>query len=106
VTIFPIHIQGHHLCEIHVKRFLDARKGDVKAAYDQFKETAQWRHENDVDNILKTKYIEEECYKYVGAACYHGEDKEGRPMYIERTGLMKNELLVCTSHHILLFFFD
>ncbi len=75
VLISPMHVQ---LNAPVLDRFLTARKGDVKAAYTQLKDTANWRHENNVDLILDTPYVEKE------AVCVHSCS----PVYIMYVLLM------------------
>ena len=77
-----------------LQRFLTARKGDVDGAFEQMRAVAFWRRENDLDLILHTPYIEKECVDYAIGGAVHGRDKLGRPLYIERTGMMNNTALM------------
>jgi len=70
-------------------RFLRARKFDVKAAHEMFMSTLQWRVENKADTVLDHSDPNEEVYQHLTPHRFHGFDKEGRPIYIERTGMVK-----------------
>lgn len=70
----------------------------------------KWRVDNDVDNILEVqlfslsflkqtfKYDEIDAVQAVYPHFYHKIDKKGRPIYIERLGLLKiDELFKLTT---------
>ena len=49
----------------------------------------EWRKKEEVDNIIETfKYEEREAVQEVYPHGYHGVDKLGRPVYIERFGVL------------------
>ncbi|KAK7406249.1 hypothetical protein VNO78_07872 [Psophocarpus tetragonolobus] len=70
-------------------RFLRMRDFDISKSKEMFQNYLQWRKEFRVDMLPKefnfTEYDEvKKCYPHG----YHGVDKYGRPMYIERIGMV------------------
>mmetsp|Transcript_23385 Transcript_23385/g.34902 ORF Transcript_23385/g.34902 Transcript_23385/m.34902 type:complete len:308 (-) Transcript_23385:171-1094(-) len=72
-----------------VRRFLRARKGDVSAAVEQYIGAERFFQERGCPTLILTNPDPAEaCYNAYCPARNFGFDKEGRPVYIEKTGLV------------------
>ncbi|KAF5460854.1 hypothetical protein F2P56_020695 [Juglans regia] len=92
------HLLGKHNDYHTLLRFLRMRDFDLSKSKEMFLNYLKWREDFEVDTISKEFKFEEysEVKKYYPHG-YHGIDRYGRPVYIERIGMVDlNSLLQVT----------
>ncbi|THH32425.1 hypothetical protein EUX98_g1762 [Antrodiella citrinella] len=92
------HFVPERMDDATLLRFLRARKFDLAKAKAMILATEQWRKDFGVDNIVQTFDFKEaaEVDKYY-PQYYHKMDKDGRPVYVERLGLLDVKALYAVT---------
>jgi len=67
-------------------KFLRARKHDINAAKDMYEKAIEYRKQYNADEILERN---KEVYETMCPGTFHKCDKEGRPCYFERSGMIR-----------------
>jgi len=75
--------------DAYLLRFLRARKFDLTKALQMWSTFIKWREENSIDSIDTYVFSEIDEVKKFYAHGYFRTDRQGRPIYIERVGLLK-----------------
>lgn len=78
----------HKATEEDLTRFLRARKGDPTAASLAFLHMLHFRELFNVDTFLDRPFMDYPLYRTYLPHSYHKHDRAGRPIYIERTGMI------------------
>ncbi|EDO08704.2 CRAL/TRIO domain family protein [Babesia bovis T2Bo] len=88
-SLYSMHISGNKelFDDLFFVRFLRARKFDINKTGAMLNKYFSWRMEIKVDSVIKSdlSYIRDRVRQYFPHG-YHGTDKLGRPIYIERMG--------------------
>ncbi|KAF7375068.1 CRAL-TRIO domain-containing protein [Mycena sanguinolenta] len=95
-----IYIEGEpRMSDATLLRFLRARKFDVPKAKEMFCNNEKWRKDFGVDDIVQNfKFPELTTVDKYYPQFYHKHDKDGRPVYVERLGLLDlNALYAATT---------
>eukprot|EP00916_Digyalum_oweni_P027221 GHVL01044628.1.p1 GENE.GHVL01044628.1~~GHVL01044628.1.p1 ORF type:complete len:164 (-),score=29.91 GHVL01044628.1:197-688(-) len=85
-----LHLTHPRFDDIFIYRFLKKEKYDLYKCKNSIKKYINWRDEFNVDDIIKNfKVGDLHKLKSIYPQGYHGVDKLGHPIYIERLGLLK-----------------
>ena len=89
--------------DAYLLRFCRARKFVLDEVVKMFKAFLDWRQSKEVDDIDSYVFNELDAVKACYPHGYHQTDKDGRPIYIERIGMLKiDEVFKITTEERLL----
>jgi hypothetical protein len=80
--------------DAELRRFLRARKYKPPKSLQLFIQERAWRRENHIDQITAAVDAGEMAYQYIAPHRHHNFDRLGRPVYIEKTGLVRMQNLL------------
>jgi len=78
--------QYDHITDFTLYRFLKLHSFHVDPARKAFIDYLHWRANHKLDTVLSTTPNKIDTIRTLVPHAYHGHDKEGRPIYIEKTG--------------------
>ncbi|KAJ7122339.1 CRAL-TRIO domain-containing protein [Mycena epipterygia] len=95
LIVAEYYIEGEpRMSDVTLLRFLRARKFDVAKAKEMFIANENWRKEFGVDDIVENfEFPELSIVNKYYPQYYHKNDKDGRPVYIQRLGQLDLEAL-------------